>query len=184
LRMLMNLTNESVFQETLATVRTEAEAENLKPLINWLDHKERNPWILQCLSLAMTGMSRKDWQTTRFNINPAESAPGHAYSQRDGIKLSLLAAVQRGKRIDEQFFQLEFGAYRFGINPRYGNTIFSGRKKLSATRKKAKVAKKASAPARELEKMAEIMGAAEVLKDHIIEQSWQSVGSGRIYPLD
>ena len=138
MRMLMNLTNESVFQETLATVRTEAEAENLKPLINWLDHKERNPWVLQCLSLATTGMSRKDWQTTRFNANPAESA--HAYSQRDGIKLSLLAAVQRGKRIDERFFQLEFGAYRFGINPRYGNTTFSGRKKLSATRKKAKAA--------------------------------------------
>ena len=80
--------------------------------------------------------------------------------------------MQRGKRIDERFFQLEFGAYRFGINPRYGNTTFSGRKKLSATRKKAKATKKASGPAREreLDKMDEIMGAAEVLKDHIIEE--------------
>ena len=99
LRMLMNLTDESVFHEILATLRNEAEAANL---INWLRHKDRNPWILQCLSLATTGMSRKDLQTTRFNTNPAESA--HAYSQRDGIKLSLLAAVQRGKRIDERFF--------------------------------------------------------------------------------
>jgi len=153
LRMLMNLTDESVFHEILATVRKEAEANNLKPLINWLQHKDRNPWVLQCLSLATTGMSRRDWQTTRFNTNPAESA--HAYSQRDGIKLSLLAAVQRGQRIDGRFLELEFGAYRFGINPRYGNTSFSGRKKLSATRKKTKAAKRALVPSGELDSVDE-----------------------------
>ena len=79
LRMLMNLRTVSVFHETLAHVRKEAEAKKLTPLINWLNHKEKNLWILQCVSLATTGMSHRDWQTTRFNTNPAESA--HAYSQ-------------------------------------------------------------------------------------------------------
>jgi len=69
----------------------------------------------------------------------------------------------------ERFFQLEFGAHRFDINPRYGNTSFSGRKKLSATRKNAKAAKKALAPALELDKMDEMMEAAAALNDYIIE---------------
>ena len=65
---------------------------------------------------------------------------------------------------------MEFSAYPFGINPRYGNTTFSGRKKLSASQKKAKAAKKALAPAQELDKMDEIMGAvAEASNDYIME---------------
>jgi hypothetical protein len=91
--------------------------------------------------MATTRMNIKDWQTTRFDTNLAEAA--HAYSQRDGIKLSLLAAVQRAQRIDHRFFQLEYSVCRFGVNSRYGNRSLNGRKKLAVTRKKAKVAKQA-----------------------------------------
>lgn len=86
-------------------------------------------------------MNLKDWQTTSFTTNIAESA--HANSQRDGIRLSLLAAVQRGRKLDLQFLQLEHAAFKFGVNPRYGNISFAGRKKKAIVRQKAKSARKA-----------------------------------------
>ena len=103
-------------------------------------HKDHNPWILQCLSSATTGMNLKDWQTTSFTTNIAESA--HAHSQREEIKLSLLAAVQRGRKLDLQFLQLEHAAFKFGVNPRYGNISFNGRRKRAIIRQKAKTNRK------------------------------------------
>jgi hypothetical protein len=86
-------------------------------------------------------MNLKDWQTTSFTTNIAGSA--HAHSQRDGIRLSLLAAIQRGRKFDLQFLRLEHAAFKFGVNPRYGNISFAGRKKKAVVRQKAKSARKA-----------------------------------------
>jgi hypothetical protein len=86
-------------------------------------------------------MNLKDWQTTSFTTNIAESA--QAPSERDGIRLSLLAAVQRGRKLDLQFRQLKHAAFKFGVNPRYGNISFAGRKKRAIVRQKAKSARKA-----------------------------------------
>ena len=88
-----------------------------------------------------TEMNLKDWQTTvSFTTNIAESA--HAHSQWEGTKLSLLAAVQRGRKLDLQFLQLEHAVFKFGVNPRYGNTSFIGRRKKAITRQKAKANRK------------------------------------------
>jgi len=111
----------------------------LDPIIAWLNHKDRNPWVLECLSPALTQMNPTDWGTTSNNTNVAESA--HALAQRDGIHLSLVGAVQKGQRIDERFFQLELGTMLYGIQPRYGNTSVSGRKKMSISRKKVQAKK-------------------------------------------
>jgi len=51
----------------------------LTHLINWFEHKGRNPWVLQYLNLAMTAMSREDWRSTSSTTNNDESA--HIQSQ-------------------------------------------------------------------------------------------------------
>ena len=86
------------------------------------------------------GMYPNDWRSSSFTTNIAESA--HAAAQREGTKLSLLAAVQRGKQVDSRFLRLEEAAFKFGVTPRYGNTSVSGRKKDSVSRKRSKGRKK------------------------------------------
>jgi len=55
----------------------------------------------------------------------------------------LLATVQRGRKLDLQFLQLEHAAFRFGVNPTYGNISFAGRKKKEIVRQKAKSVREA-----------------------------------------
>jgi hypothetical protein len=57
--------------------------------------------------------------------------------------MSLLAAIQRGRKLDLQFLQLEHAAFKFGINPRYGNISFTGRRKKAIIRQKTKSNRKA-----------------------------------------
>ena len=122
------------YDHILFTARKEAEANNLTSLLNWLEHKDRNPWVLQCLSLATTAMSREDWRSTSSNTNNAESA--HAQSQREGIKLTLLSAVIKGKRLDSRHFEAAHAMQSFGVPVRYGNNSMTGRKMKGIVRQK------------------------------------------------
>jgi hypothetical protein len=121
----------------LSTIREKAV--NMKVLVNWLDHKDKNPWVLKCLSYGSTKMSRADWFSTSFTTNIAESA--HAQSQRDGVRLSLVGAIQRGMAVDTRYFEAEAAMHSFGIGTRYGNTAMSGRMGQNLTRKKNKAKK-------------------------------------------
>jgi len=141
LRCIPHITQKDVFEETISKVRATAEDQGLKHLLDWLEHKDRNPWVLRCVSPAMTEMSKHDWQVTSFTTNIAESA--HAMAQREGKKLSLLAAVLKGKNVDLHFLQLQRATCGFGVTAHYGNTFMTGRKMLALSRQKAKARKKA-----------------------------------------
>jgi hypothetical protein len=95
---------------------------------------------LQCISRATTGISRSDWFSTSANTNIAESA--HAQSQREGIRLSLVAAIQKGMRLDARYFESELAQISSGISVKYGNTSMTGRAKQNITRKKKKAKQK------------------------------------------
>ncbi len=139
LRVLPHVTQKKVYLETLYEVQTIAESQQLTVLLNWLKHKDNNPWVLKCLSRATTEMSEHDWKTTSFTTNIAESA--HALSQREGKKLSLLAAIQKGKNVDHRFLLQYQATCNYGVTANYGNTFMSGRKALALTRQKAKARK-------------------------------------------
>jgi hypothetical protein len=94
-------------------------------LLDWLDHKRANRWILTCSSRATTGMSHSDWYSTNSNTNIAESA--HAQSQREGKNLTLVSAIQTGQKLDLRQFELERAAHSFGIASKYGNNSMTGR---------------------------------------------------------
>ena len=64
-------------------------------------------------------------------------------AQREGKKLSLLAAVLKGKNVDLHFLQLQRATCGFGVTAHYGNTFMTGRKMLALSRQKAKARKKA-----------------------------------------
>jgi hypothetical protein len=72
---------------------------------NWLDHKDKNPWILACVCPGLTEMKPADFFGMSFNTNIGESA--HASAQREGIHLSLVGAIQTGLRFDRRFFDSE-----------------------------------------------------------------------------
>jgi len=135
------------FDHILSVAREKAEEGQLTHLINWFEHKDRNPWVLQCLSLATTAMSREDWRSTSSTTNNAESA--HAQSQREGIKLTLLTAVNKGKRLDSRHFEAAHAMQGFGVPVRYGNNSMTGRTKKTVVRQKSG-RRKALASAREV----------------------------------
>ena len=137
LRDIPNITDKQQLQNLLQHIKQES-AGKCKPLENWLKHKERNPWVLQYLNPSTSEMNRSDWYTTSSNTNIAESA--HAMSQRDGIKLSLVTAIQKGKELDSRFLRVESGAQLMGIQHGYGNISASGRVQRNMV--KAKAAKK------------------------------------------
>ena len=56
--------------------------------MNWIKHKDANPWVLTCVTFALSKMGRSDWYSTSVDTNIAESA--HAQLQRDGVKLTRL----------------------------------------------------------------------------------------------
>lgn len=101
-------------------------------MLDWLDHKRANRWILTCLSRATTGMSHSDWYSTNSSTNIAESA--HAQSHREGTNLTLVSAIQTGQKLDLRQFELERAAHSFGIASKYGNSSMTGRATKNAIR--------------------------------------------------
>ena len=120
------------FLNTIFAVRQVAEKEKIQPLLNWLDHKDANPWILTCLSRATTEMEAEDWMTTSMDTNIAESA--HILAQRHGRRLTLVSAIEKGYDIDAEFFGREKAALNFGVHRRQGNMTMTGRAKRSIKR--------------------------------------------------
>jgi hypothetical protein len=89
----------------VAIVRAETlKPDASKPLVNWLKHKDSNPWVLKCLCYPLNFMRAMDWITTSFTTNIAESA--HALAQRHGKHLTLVGAIQVAERLDSQRFNL------------------------------------------------------------------------------
>jgi len=151
----------------LAKVRKEAEKQNLTPIINWLDHKDRNPWVLQCISMATTQMNREDWLSTSKNTNHAESA--HAQSQREGVKLSLLSAVEKGMRLDSRQFEAAQATQSSGVTVRYGNNSMTGRVMKKVARNKA-AAIKAKAKEKSIATPNTLLIAQELLRKGISKE--------------
>jgi hypothetical protein len=159
----------------LNTVRKEAENRRLTPIINWLDHKDRNPWVLNCVSMATTEMDREDWLSTNKNTNHAESA--HAQSQREGIKLSLLSAVEKGMRLDNRQFEAAQAAQSSGISVRYGNNSMSGRVMKKVARKKA-VVRKAKSKENSVANGSRLLVAQDLLRQGIRKELVEAVLRG------
>jgi len=127
------------YDHMLLTIHKRAENDKLMGLLNWLEHKDKNPWVLQCLSLATTKMNSQDWKSSSFNTNNAESA--HAQSQREGVKLTLMSAVNKGMRLDSRQFEAAQAMQTVGVPVRYGNNSMTGRKQKSICRRKNAKAK-------------------------------------------
>jgi len=150
------------FDNILHSVRQIAETKDIKELNNWLNHKDANPWILECISLATTGISKEDWRGTSMDTNIAESA--HALSQRHGVRLSLLSAIQKVYDLDGMQFGRERAAINFGIKKRYGNRSITGRIRQSINRTQ-KTSKK-----REKERAEEIVGTELAIVETLINK--------------
>jgi hypothetical protein len=129
------------FVEVWNKIRTyAASSEAPEGLVTWVEHKENNPWIFLCLCAGVTWMPRVIWSNTSFTTNTAESA--HAYSQRYGIRMTLVGAIQQSKKIDEQFFVVQRSMWDAGIAWGYGNRSVSGRAKKNLVRKQKRAQKK------------------------------------------
>jgi hypothetical protein len=87
-------------------------------------------------------MPRVIWSNTSHTTNPAESA--HALSQRYGTQLTLVAAVQQGKKIDEQYFMVQRAVRDSGIQRGYANRSISGREKKNMARRAVRARQKRS----------------------------------------
>ena len=127
----------------LQYVKSEAAKIKDTYILDWLKSKEgMNRWSLECLSWATTEMKRDDWFSTSFSMNIAESA--HAYSQREGTRLSLVSTVQKARLLDQRYFEAKVAANQSGIHNRYGSNTTMKRtsqnlkrnKKASESRKK------------------------------------------------
>lgn len=120
------------YLQLLKQVREIAEQSEIQPLLNWLDHKDHNPWVLQCLSLATTKINRNDWMSTSKNTNNVES--DHSNIQRDGVKLSLVSAVQKGRSYDQRNLQNSKHVQFSGVARHFGNNSQTGRAKKKVAR--------------------------------------------------
>jgi hypothetical protein len=119
----------------LAIIRAETLKPNAaKPLVNWLKHKDLNPWVFKCLCFPLSLMRRTDWIATSFTTNIGESA--HALSQRHGKQLTLVGAIQAGEKPDNQHFQLAQYVLNSGVNAMYGNRATTGRVRRNLTRQR------------------------------------------------
>jgi hypothetical protein len=149
------------FWNTLQYVKDKAIEINSTSIINWLKNKEGdNSWVLECVCAATSEMSRRDWYSTSHTTNIAESA--HAHSQRDGTRLTLVSAIQRGKQLDKRFLEGEHAAQSFGITSKYGNHSVTGRASKNLARSK-KAAKKRQQQDPKLQQQAEILSRAQDL---------------------
>ena len=125
----------------MRSIREEAARQGNDEILNWLSDKEgKRSWVLKCVSRATTKMKRDDWNSTSDSTNLAESA--HALSQRDGTKLTLVAAIERARRLDQRFLEGKNAAENMGIMSRHGNQTLTGRTERNLKRSKKAAAKK------------------------------------------
>ena len=139
LRSIPGILKADSITQLLFNIRQEANNKNFQSLIAWLDHKDANPWILKCLCWPFSKMNRSHWFSTSFTTNIGESA--HAISNREGIALSLVTAIQKGRKVDERYLSHEIGVEMHGIQARYGTQNLVSRTKLSKNRKMATIKK-------------------------------------------
>ncbi|CAG8500177.1 11253_t:CDS:2 [Gigaspora margarita] len=66
-----------------------------------LEESEENG-ALASLNFNYSNIYEEDWHSARENTNTAESA--HADTNREGVQMSLLLAIKKGKRLDEHHF--------------------------------------------------------------------------------
>jgi hypothetical protein len=64
-------------------------------------------------------MRRDFWYSTSFTTNIGESA--HAFGQGEGKHLSLIAAIQKAKDMDERFLQTRNAAVNFAVMSNWGD---------------------------------------------------------------
>jgi len=145
---LMDFVRAQHFDNALIEIQNIAIELGNKHLTNWLEYKVKNPWIFQCLSRATTMMNATYWMDTSFTTNIAESA--HAQSQRDGTKLTLVAAIQRAAQLDSRFFETRAATRNMGVPVRYGDRSVSGLAKRNINRA-AKANEKRKDKGKELE---------------------------------
>ena len=149
LYQLPNVILKEHFDQILETINQAAEKNDLKPLKDWLRHKDANPWILLCLSIATTGMFKRDWRSTSMDTNYAECA--HATSKRHGVRLSLLAAVKKSLRVDSEQVGRTPAAGIWRVRKNYGGNAVTARESkkinraVAASKKKEKVLEEAVA---------------------------------------
>jgi hypothetical protein len=133
---------EDEFWQVVEYVKEKATQLKDESVLNWLKNKEGdNSWMLKCVSRATSKMNWDDWYSTSRDTNIAESA--HAHSHRDGINLTLVAAVETGKKLDERSLHNERAAQTMGIISKYGNQSVTGRTAKSIKRAKKSASKKA-----------------------------------------
>ena len=106
---------------------------------------------MECVCRATSKMAWGDWYSTSHTTNIAESA--HEHSQRDGTRLTLVSAVQRGRLLDRRFLEGGNAAQTMGVISKYGNQSIAGRatKNLKRTKKAAKKKAKGNAAAQQQE---------------------------------
>jgi hypothetical protein len=158
-----HLTLESL-DAALAIVRAETlKSDASKSLINWLKHKDSNPWVLQCLCFPLSSMKATDWIATSFTSNIAESA--HALSQRHGKHLTLVGAIQVAEKIDGYRFNLAQTVQKSGVKAMYGNGTTTGRVRKNLTRQTRKSHAEATKKAKKHETTEKILMEAKHLLD-------------------
>jgi len=153
------------FNRVLKKVNEAAEYENLKPLKDWLRHKDANPWVLLCLSIATTAMSKRDWRCTSMDTNYAESA--HALSKRHGVRVSLLSVVMKSLRIDSEQVGRTNAAGIWGVRKNYGGNAVTARETKKINR--AVAANKRREKALE-ESVAQTVGAELMVAETLINK--------------
>ncbi|KAJ6607624.1 hypothetical protein B0H10DRAFT_2227630 [Mycena sp. CBHHK59/15] len=69
--------------------------------LDWWDHKAMSAWILPCLVKSQSPMSADDWDSTPATTNTGEAQ--HAWTNsRTGIGLSLVEAMESGRKLDNE----------------------------------------------------------------------------------
>ena len=131
------------YDKLMTLIHQEAKLLNDKSLSDWLEHKKNNPWVLECINLGTSEMTHEDWFTTSHDTNIAESA--HAQSQLDGVKMTLVSAIQKGMRFDSRFLEAATAMSNKGISVKYGNNSLTGRAKKNIVRKQKSIKKKEKA---------------------------------------
>jgi hypothetical protein len=138
---LPSIIDRTEFWNLLKYITDKAKAINSTSIINWLKNKEGdNSWVLEYVSRATSEMAWEDWYSTSNTTNIAESV--HAHSQRDGTRLTLVAAIQCGRQLDKRFLEGEHIGQSFGIISKYGNNSVTGRATKNLARAKAAAKKK------------------------------------------
>ncbi|KAJ7225030.1 hypothetical protein C8J57DRAFT_1590778 [Mycena rebaudengoi] len=87
-------------EEKLADFSDFVRGLGVKKIQDWWNHKAMSSWILPCLIKSQSPMSAEDWDNTPSMTNTGE-AQHHWTKSRTGGKLSLVEAIQSGRKLDE-----------------------------------------------------------------------------------